>query len=461
MSEKYDATATQPEGERLRSEAEDKKINLKAGYVANDASEVALSYANQKGVKQQPPATDTTFAKNKDWDWPYWDKETISVVGQKNFNESYVKALAYYDKSKNSLYGYDDNTFTAITKKWAFKSRYDDYSMGARLEYGVELGDNFVKAAANYKKDVHNGYDISKTTSVETKTEQYEDHTISLGLEDTYTLSSQLELLAGVSYDQRTADKIYDTNTAYLNMLKLETQSSFSPEAALIYSLDSTSKIRASVARKIYMPSMMDRYSRRLGIAVPNVDLKNEISTHYELSYQKNYNAFSGKIDGFYTKVDDAIQNVVYTPDSSFNQNQNVGSFDHIGGELELTYKKDGLETGGNYTYISIKNTKDSSVKIVDVPKQQLFVFAQQEVGAGFFVYTNMKFRSGAYENKLDGTYVTNPNMTTFDLKAIYKPTQNLVAEIGVKNLTDELVRYDMAYPMAGREYFASLEYNF
>lgn len=461
ISNKYDATVTQPKGDRLRSEAEDKKINLKAGYIADDNSEIAISYVNQKGVKQQPPATDTTFAKNKNWDWPYWDKETISITGQKNFNESYIKALAYYDKSKNSLYSYDDNTFSAITKNWAFKSRYDDYSMGARLEYGVGLGDNFLKVAGNYKKDVHRGYDISKTTNIETKTEQYEDHTISIGLEDTYTISSKLELLAGISYDQRTADKIYDTNTAYLDMLKLKTQSSFNPEAALVYSIDATSKIRASVARKTYMPSMKDRYSRKFNSYVPNVDLKNEISTHYELSYQKNHNAFTGKIDGFYTKVDDAIQSVVYAPAPAYYQNQNVGSFNHIGAELELLYKKDGLQTGGNYSYISIKNTKDSSIKIVDVPKQQLFIFAQQEVGAGVSVYGNMKFRSGAYENKLDGTYVVNPDMTTFDIKAIYQPTKDWIAEIGVKNLTDELVRYDMAYPMAGREYFASLEYKF
>jgi iron complex outermembrane receptor protein len=88
-------------------------------------------------------------------------------------------------------------------------------------------------------------------------------------------------------------------------------------------------------------------------------------------------------------------------------------------------------------------------------------LFAQKELGAGVSVYGNMKIRKGAYENKLDGTYVTNPTMTTFDVKTIYEATSSLTAEIGVKNLTDELIRYDMAYPMAGREFFASLEYKF
>ncbi|MFA5455094.1 MAG: TonB-dependent receptor [Sulfurimonas sp.] len=460
ISDDYEATPTQPEGDRLRSENEDKKVSLKAGFVADDKSEIAISYVNQQGEKQQPPVTDTTFAKNKDWDWPYWDKETVSITGQKNFDSSYLKALAYYDKSKNSVWSYDDATFSSITKNWAFKSRYDDYSYGARLEYGVELGDNFLKAAANYKKDVHRGYDISKTTDAQTLTERYEDHTLSLGLEDVYNITPNLELLAGVSYDKKTADEIFDTNTAYLDMLALETQDSLSPQAALVYSIDDSSKVKGSISRKTYMPSMKDRYSRKFNSYVPNPDLDAETATHYELSYLKKYNALTSRANIFFTRVEDAIQSVVHAP-SGLLQNQNVGTFDHRGVELELNYKADALEIGGNYTYISIEDKENSGVEIVDVPKHQIFAYAQQEIGKGFSIYANTKYRNGAYENKLDGSYVTTPSFTTFDLKAIYEPTKTITAEVGIKNLTDELVRYDMAYPMAGREFFASLDYKF
>ncbi len=461
ISDEYEGSATQPEGERLRSQNEDKKVSLKAGYVAEDASEIAINYANQKGKKQQPPVADTAFAKNKDWDWPYWNKETISLAAQKNFESSYIKALAYYDKSENSLYSYDDNTFTSFTKKWAFKSRYDDYSYGARLEYGLETGENFLKLAANYKKDVHRGYDISKTDNSELMNERYKDHTISLGIEDNYKITPDLELIAGVSYDRRKGDEIFDTNTANLDMLALASEDAISPQAALIYTLDTTSKVRASISQKTYMPSMKDRYSRKLGTAVPNVDLENEVATHYELSYKKAQGNFSGALNLYFTRVKDAIQNDPWDQNTSLNQNQNIGTFDHRGGELELAYTQDATQIGGNYSYVNIKNTKDTGTKIVDVPKHQIFLFARQELGAGLSIYGNMKLRKGAYENKMDGTYVINPTFTTFDLKVSYEPFEALCAEIGVKNITDELVRYDMAYPMAGREFFASLEYRF
>ncbi|WP_428737973.1 TonB-dependent receptor plug domain-containing protein [Sulfurimonas sp.] len=461
ISDEFEGTSTQPAGERLRSENEDKKVSFKVGYVADDASEIALNYANQKGQKQQPPVADTEYAKNKNWDWPYWDKETISVTGQKNFESSYLKALAYYDKSKNSLYSYDDSTFTTMNTGKAWKSRYDDYSYGARLEYGLELSTNLLTLAANYKKDVHRGYDISKTDDSATLQERYEDHTISLGIEDSYTISKDFELLAGISYDTRKADDIYDTTTAYQDMLEKTTQHSVNPQAALIYTIDDSSKLRASVVSKTYMPTMKDRYSRKLGTAVPNPDLKSEHSLQYELSYTKRVNNLLGQINGFYTRVDDAIQSVVWDQNSSLKQNQNVGTFNHIGLELELTYKTNDLEVGGNYTYLKVKNTKDESVKLVDVPKHQLFLFAEQKFLEDFSLYGDMKFRNGAYEQKLDYSYVTNPSMTVFDIKATYKPIDSLTTEIGIKNLTDELIRYDMAYPMAGREFFASLEYTF
>jgi iron complex outermembrane recepter protein len=210
------AGSVQPKGERLRSYAKDQKISLKAGYVADDWSEVAINYANQQGRKYQPPSVDEDLARVRFWDWPYWDKETISASGQKNFENSYIKALAFYDVIENSLYSYADETYSSFNDKgFTFKSRYDDYSYGARLEYGLEISSNFLKVAANYKKDVHRGYNIEKFSSGETLGEQYEDTTYSLGIEDEYTFSKALKILAGVSYDRLEGDKIYDTNTDY------------------------------------------------------------------------------------------------------------------------------------------------------------------------------------------------------------------------------------------------------
>ncbi|OCL85568.1 Vitamin B12 transporter BtuB precursor [Aliarcobacter thereius] len=255
MSDDFKGNSHQASGDRLRSENEDKKISLKVGYVANDDSEISINYSNQKGEKQQAPVTDTSFAKEKYWDWPKVDKESISIVGQKNFNNSYVKALAYYDSSKNNLNSYKDNTYSSFdNNKKTFKNENEDYTYGARVEYGLANDNNFFKTATNYKKDSHKTYDIGKTNNKKTLSENYEDHTISLGVENIYNITPKLELLAGLSYDMKKADKLYDTETKYLNMMKLEENDSFSPQAALIYSIDDDSKLKVSISKKTYMP---------------------------------------------------------------------------------------------------------------------------------------------------------------------------------------------------------------
>jgi len=461
ISDDYTGSASQPSGERLRSETEDYKVSFKSGYIADDGSEVAIGYSNQSGEKQQPPSTNPAYNTVRYWDWPYWDKESIFISGQKNFGTSYLKVLAYYDKFQNSLYSYANSTYSTFnTFGSTFKSRYDDYSAGARLEYGAQLNNHYLSASANYKKDVHEGYDISKTTDVETMTENYEDHTISVGIEDVYTLSSQWQLLGGISYDRREGDKIYDTNTAYLNMLALETQNAYNPQAALIYSPDTTTKLRASVSQKTYLPSMKDRYSRRMGTSVPNAELDNEIATHYEVSLQKQFGSLATRLNGYFTRVDDAIQSVIHTP-SGLLQNQNVGSFDHRGVELELKYTTDTLEAGGNYAYINVKNRTDDSNKRTDVPKHQLFAYSQIDIGSNIALYGDIKFRKGSFDQIQNGSYVISPTFSTFDLKVIYKATDAITAEVGIKNLTDKLIQYDLGFPIAGREFFANLNYKF
>jgi iron complex outermembrane receptor protein len=128
--------------------------------------------------------------------------------------------------------------------------------------------------------------------------------------------------------------------------------------------------------------------------------------------------------------------------------------------ELDLAYKGESYEIGGNYTYINVKNKTDESVKRTDVPKHEIFAYVQKDLGYGFSMYGDMKFREGAYES-VSNQYVTLPTFTTYDIKAVYKATEQITAEAGIKNVTDKLVIYNYGYPNAGREFFANLSYKF
>ena len=66
--------------------------------------------------------------------------------------------------------------------------------------------------------------------------EDYEDETISIGLEDIYSITDDLSLITGVSYDRLKPKKLWDTNSAPVSMG--DTQDSWNPQIGLFYNID-------------------------------------------------------------------------------------------------------------------------------------------------------------------------------------------------------------------------------
>ena len=462
LSDDYEGTPEQPAGERLRSESDDRKLSYKVGYIADDGSEAAFSYAKQEATKQQPPVTDTAVSRVKYWDWPIWDRESAALNGRKNFGASYVKGNLYYDTYNNSLFAYDDGSYTTMNKKSSFKSEYDDYSTGGRLEYGVRFGDHELKAAGNYKKDVHRGYDIDRKTDAYTLAEEYHDEIYSVGVEGNFRPADAFDVIAGVGYDVMEPGRFYDTNPDQ-NLTSGGTQHALNPQIALLYHGAEGGTLRASIAQKSHLPTMKERYSRKLGYAVANPDLKEERATHYELAYTIAKNGLSLGSSLYYSRVDDAIQGVYYDTKDGIDRtrNENIGDFGHTGFELELGYMDDALRAGLSYAYIDIENLDDGEETIIRVPKQELFAYADYALAGPLSLYANMRFRDGAYSQDGSGNYLEVPAFTTYDLKLICRMPMGFSAEVGVKNLTDEDYGYDVGFPEPGREYFVTLAYRY
>ena len=53
----------------------------------------------------------------------------------------YVKGRAYYDRFYNELDSFDDARYTTMTRPSSFRSIYDDYSGGGSVEYGTAIGE--------------------------------------------------------------------------------------------------------------------------------------------------------------------------------------------------------------------------------------------------------------------------------------------------------------------------------
>jgi iron complex outermembrane receptor protein len=464
VSDDFESTKTQPGSDRLNSYRTDWKANLKIGLTPNKTDEYAFSYINQQAEKGVPPYTGTdSRVTTRYWQWPYWDKESFYFNSNTSILEkSYVKTRLYYDIFKNSLYSYDDATYTTITKGYAFRSWYDDYTYGGSLEAGTQLlPKNFLKAAFHYKDDVHRehneGYPL----------QHFEDQNISIGLEDTIDITNKFYTIAGVSYDRVETVEAQDlvSKTKTLKDFPLGTTDAYNPQLGLFYKLTDTDTVHASVAEKSRLPSIKDKFSYRLGTALPNPDLQPEESINYEVGYKGNiFKRFTAEANLFYNDVSDYIL-LKTIPDPSnpaktINQNQNIGDINQYGVELGLSGQILASLNGGiSYTYIQYDN-KSTSDMLLDIPHDKVFAYLQYLTPLkGLSFLGSVEYNTDRYSST-DGVRVAS-GYTLINAKAMYEIYKGLTVETGIDNITDENYAIDEGYPLEGRTYFMNLTYTF
>ena len=317
----------QPGGDRVDSYQKDRKLNLKVGWTPNETDEYSLNLISQHGEKGTPPYAGTlasATASAKFWEWPYWDKDSIYFVSNTAIGkDSYLKLRAYFDTFQNAINNYTNNTYTILGPgKMFYQSWYDDYTYGASAEFGTKLTEsNTLKFAAHIKEDVHREHNYvsnnSGTAKFNTPTLHDQDQTTSFAVEDTQRIGDKLDLVTGISRDERDtrqAENYVPGNAGNLGTVapfQKDNASAWNPQVGLFYHLSPTDEIHASVSDKSRFPTIKDRYSYRLGTAIPNAALQPERSLNYELGSSgmiSSRTRVSGAI--FYDDIRDMIQSV-------------------------------------------------------------------------------------------------------------------------------------------------------
>jgi len=467
VSNDFAGTPDQPGdgARRLNSYQTDWKASAKVGYTPNDTDEYAFSYVNQQAEKGVPPYAGTSSTVTpRYWQWPYWNKESFYFNSKTSIlDDSYVKTRLFYDQFENSLNSYDDATYSTMLKKSSFASNYDDYTYGGSLETGtLLLPYNSLKAAFHFKKDVH------REQNAETyPTQRFEDNIFSVGVEDTIDFSARCYAIAGVSYDW--IDTIeatnLDTNTLRLSSFPTGRTSAWNPQLGLFFKLTETGTVHGSIAQKSRLPSIKDKYSYRLGTAIPNPDLDAERSLNYEIGYKDllfkrlvvETNVFYNQVKNFIllTAIPDPLK-----PGKTINQNQNIQSVNLYGVELGLSGKVfESLSAGFNYTFLGYQNgsTKD---KLTNLPNHKLFAYLQYFTPLpGLSVLGSAEFNEDRFSSS-DGARVAAKYLL-FNTKAIYEVYKGISVEGGINNLLDENYAIDEGYPLAGRTFFVNLRYTY
>ncbi len=462
LSDDFSSTKGEDGDRRNNSYRQDEKINVKIGYTPNKDDEYAFSFIDQHGEKGTPPyAGNDPTVTVRYWQWPYWDKQSYYFSSKTDLpGKAYIKTRAYHDIFKNSLYSYDDDSCTTITKKYAFRSWYDDYTDGATVELGSSLlTKNLIKLALHYKRDVHREQDEGEPQLT------FKDQMFSAGLEDTITFSDKFYTIMGISYDALDTIQAEELSPvgAIADFPKGST-SGVNPQVGLFYSPAKADTAHVSISRKTRLPTMKDRYSYRLGTAISNPDLDPEESINYEIGYESNrFEPLHLKGTIFYNDVSDFIQfkNVADpdNPGKTTSQNENIGEVDLSGIELEASiHLLDTLEVGGNYTYTHVDNKTDET-KLINIPEHKAVAYLRYTLldrltGQLDTEYDSKRYSSSGGVQVADAFFVAN-------IKLGCDFGNGFLAETGVANVLDENYEIQEGYPVAGRTLFANVRYTF
>lgn len=461
LSEKYDSVKNEDGNERDNSYRTDKKFNLKIGWTPNEQQEYVLGYINQQGQKGTPVycGTDTLnsmLTKPRYWQWPTWNKKTYYFLSDTRLNSnSYIKTRLYYDQFKNSIFSYDDATYTTQTKPYAFQSFYNDYTYGGSVEYGTTIiPKNNLKVAFHYKEDIHRENNLNEPVR------HFEDNTITIGVEDIYKVSEKLVLIPGLSYSARKnlrAEDYHSTTKVISDFPQAATSMAYNGQLGIFYYLKDNQKIGVSISRKTRFATIKDRYSYRLGTAIPNPELKPETATNYELNYAgKIFEKVTFQSAIFYSQITDAIISVNNIQTGKF-QMQNVGKAEFMGVEACIKYSiLNNLLLGANYTYIERNNLSDPDVHFTDVPNTKVFGYIQYQPIPKIQFMTSVEYNASRFSTSY-GTHA--PAFTLLNSMVSGKVWKYLSLETGVNNIFDTNYCLVEGYLEEGRNFFITLRF--
>lgn len=462
LSASFTPTQAEDGGDRNNAYQRDDTLNLRAGYAPSADDEYVMSFSKVHGVKGVPPyAGGDSRQTLRYWQWPYWNVINYRFTSRTGLGyASYLKLRAFYDIFENSLFSYDDSTYSTISRRYAFKSWYDDHTDGASIELGTGwMPGHAIKAAAHFKQDVHN------ETNEGEPTKSFQDDVISFGVEDTIALGERLSAVAGVGWDAVYTRQAQDLDSRkQLTDFPLGSTAAWNPQLSLFYTTEAMGAFHIAVAGKSRLPSIKDKYSYRLGSAIPNPDLLAERSVNYEAGYAGTLaEAVHLKAAAFYNDVFDyIILKTIPDPDNpakTTTQNQNVGRVRLYGAEFEAVAGfGERLETGANYTLLYWEN-QSGSEQLTDLPRHKAMLFIRCTPLDRLKMLADAEYNSSRYSSS-DAVRVAG-EFVVVNFKVSYEFIRGLAAEAGVANVFDRDYALQEGYPEPGRNYFVNAQYRF
>lgn len=494
LSGKFHPTSLEDGGARDHSNSDDWRINAKVGWQPNATDEYSLNYTRSEGQKNAPFSVKDT-ANTRFWSWPYWNLDSIAFLSRTRLADALtLKTRLYRNTFDNLLSAYDSAAQNTQTLPRAFNSYYKDYAIGGSVELDWALTDRSqLKGVFYARRDVHeerqDGFTRTPATGNPSVNAPYaepwqknDEWTYSVAGEYSTALSDNVDLVLGASYDWTKLKVANDVNTlvtgatianSVISFLPvnypLKNNQAFNGQAALTWKVDDNTRAHASISARTRFPTVFERFSARMGTAIPNPDVREERAINYEIGGETNVGS-DVKLTGavFYSDLKDALIQIPVNVSGfgNINQTKNAAKGEYYGFEASVEARlSDSLDLGGNVTYLHRKLTDptNAAFRPQGVPNWKLFAYANWRPLSRLTVRPNLELAE-------DRWTVTTVAPTVFyrtgayvlaNLSADYDVTDKIRFTLAVQNLGDQDYQLTDGFPEAGRTFYANIRARF
>lgn len=385
------------------------------------------------------------------WRFPEWKKYVFSLNGEHYFSSRFLlRSVLFYDKYRNVLESYDDDTYTTQTFRYAFTSIYDDYSLGGILYPQLRyLPFGSTNGILSLKKDVHR-----QKSDEGAPYEEYAMETWTAGIEQVVELTPSWNALVGLEGN-------YLRPTKAENLPLRDPLFLINGQFSVRYKLKPSVFVHASFGRKSRFPTLKELYSERLGRSIANPDLRPEFSWNTEvgLKWQRSSGYLRAAI--FYNRLQDLITSRQLG--GNVQQMQNIGRALLQGMELDYRFRGKRTDLMLNYTFLDARNQSPEreSDYLEYRPRHRLNGVLEYRFLSRFRTGVEYSYTARQYcQNPDTGQWEKLNNFGLLNIKIGYRVNRVLSVYARANNLFDRFYYSEYGVPMPGRELVAGVKFS-
>jgi iron complex outermembrane recepter protein len=306
-----------------------------------------------------------------------------------------------------------------------------------------------------------------------------------VGTEGTLALPLALSFAPGFAWNHRGAERADNLlNPSGYNYsvvsFPLESADMWDAQGTLRWTPNAANQVHASVSSRTHFPTIKDRYSYKLGSAIPNPDLQAERSLQVEVGYAGRPLAWlSLEANLWEAWITDAIVTVSKVGPAGESQSQNAGHVRNGGPEwlgdaasdiavpapelsarAALPWKADGLERleiSGSWSYLLRRDLDNASFRFVDQPRHKFYGSLLWSPAAPVDLVASAT-ASTSRPGTSTGAFVAGGYLET-DLLARWR-VGKAALEAGLENSFDEVYALSEGYPEPGRTGFVRVRFD-